>query len=157
MENRYQNIKATFEKLNDEIEMVEIETSSILLRILELAGFNNKKVSTDADLDIRYRDRYNKTNISLLDLNLIAHISHKDIKLLSPKESRYEQLGNIVEFLKRFFDIDNKNTRAVTINNSNKAEEVSITFYLFGIIDKKLYELSELDDDSLKLLIELKK
>jgi hypothetical protein len=156
MENRYQNMKATFDSLNDEIEMVEIEISSILLRILELAGFNNKKVSTDADLDIRYRDRYNKTNISLLDLNLTAHISHRDIKLLSPKASVYEQLGNIVEFLKRFFDIDNKNTRSITIYNSDKAKEASITFYLFGIIGK-LYELSELDDDSLKLLIELKK
>jgi hypothetical protein len=156
MENRYQNIKATFDSLNDEIEIVESEISSILLRILELAGFNNKKVSIDADLDMTYRDRYNRTKRTLVDLNLTANIFHRDIKLLSPKASVYEQLGNIVEFLKRFFDIDNKNTRAITIYNSDRAKEVSITFYLFGIINR-LYELSELDDDSLKLLIELKK
>jgi hypothetical protein len=155
MENRYQKMKASVENLNEDISMAEAEISSILLRILEIAGFRNKKVFCTAEMMTRFRDRYNKVGMSLIDFEFTAVIMHKDMRLLNPKASEYEQLGEIVEFCKKFFDIDNKNDRRIKIYNAGKRDDAGVTFDLLGIIGK-LYEISELDDDSLKLLIELK-
>jgi hypothetical protein len=156
MENRYQKMKASVENLNEDISMAEAEISSILLKILEVAGYRNKKVFCTAEFMAKYRDRYNKAGMHLIDFQFTATILHKDMKLLNPKASEYEQLGDIVEFLKRFFDIDNKNDRRIKIYNAGTKEQAAITFDLSGTIGK-LYEVSELDDESLKLLIELKK
>lgn len=155
MENKYDSIKSTLENFNNDIRRTASELSLIVHRLLTLADFKNKTVVCTTRFRTQYINKYEKEDEELIDVEFQTFIGHADIKLVSEKQGFYEEFGRIIKFLKSFFDLDD-DVRKVRVNEGALKQQTGIMFNMYGLIGR-LYELSEMDDDTLKLLIEMRK
>lgn len=156
MENRYQKMKAQLDALNNEIEATQLEISKILLRLVVLAGFTNKMVKCESRIQRSYGNRYFKNDEKIVDIRFVATIGIADYASANEKIGIHAELGQVVEFIKSFFDVNNKAHKVVQLYEAALRADTGVVFELDGFLGK-LYELSEMDDDSIKLLIEMRK